>query len=121
MKNKYIHHAHISERKTRQLIKCFSSNLTATQTAEMIGLNLNTVDRLFSKLRARIMEKAQANLPEQGEYEADESYFGPCRVKGKRGRGAGGKTIVFGLFKRDGNVYTEIVPDAKAVTLQAII
>ena len=33
----------------------------------------------------------------------------------------GGKTIVFGLYKRDGKVYTEIVPDAAAHTLQRII
>ena len=42
-------------------------------------------------------------------------------VKGKRGRGAGSKTIVFGLSKRDGKVYTEIVPDCSAKTLQRII
>jgi transposase-like protein len=53
--------------------------------------------------------------------EVDESYFGPRRVRGKRGRGAGGKTIVFGIFKRNGQVYTEIVPDAKKRSLQAII
>lgn len=33
------------------------------------------------------------------------SYFGGIR-KGKRGRGAGGKTAVFGLLKRNGKVYT---------------
>ena len=37
--------------------------------------------------------------PFSGELEADESYFGPKRIWGKRGRGAGGKTIVFGLLK----------------------
>ena len=42
-------------------------------------------------------------------------------MRGKRGRGASGKTIVFGLFKRGGKVYTQIVPDAKKATLQAII
>jgi transposase len=42
-------------------------------------------------------------------------------VRGKRGRGASGKTIVFGLLKRTGKVYTEIVPDYKKATLQAII
>ena len=35
--------------------------------------------------------------------------------------GASGKTIVFGLLKRDGNVYTEIVPDCSKATLQGII
>ena len=43
------------------------------------------------------------------------------RIRGKRGRGASGKTIVFGLLKRDGNVYTEIVPDCSKATLQGII
>ena len=43
------------------------------------------------------------------------------RVRGKRGRGATGKTPVFGLLKRNGKVYTEIVPDCSKATLQAII
>jgi transposase-like protein len=42
-------------------------------------------------------------------------------VRGKRGRGAGGKTLVFGIYKRNGRVYTEIVPNCKKVNLQAII
>jgi transposase-like protein len=42
-------------------------------------------------------------------------------VKGKRGRGTGGKTIVFGLFKRNGKVYTHIIPNAKAETLLPLI
>ncbi len=50
----------------------------------------------------------------------DESYFGGRR-KGKRGRGAGGKVAVFGILKRGGKVYTQIVMDAKANTLLPII
>ena len=55
--------------------------------------------------------------PLAGEIEIDESYFGPKRVRGKRGRGAGHKTIVFGVFKRGEHVYTQIVPDARKTTL----
>lgn len=51
----------------------------------------------------------------------DESSLGPRRVKGKRGRGAGSTTIVFGLFKRNGKVYTEIVPDTTQRTRQAMV
>lgn len=36
-------------------------------------------------------------------------------------RGASGKIIIFGIFKRNGCVYTEIVPDCEKATLQAII
>ena len=32
-----------------------------------------------------------------------------------------GKTIVFGIFKRNGHVYTEIVPDCSKATIQAVI
>ena len=53
--------------------------------------------------------------------EVDESYFGAKRVKGVRGRGAKGKTRVFGLLKRGDKVYTEIVPDCTAATLTKII
>ncbi len=53
--------------------------------------------------------------------ELDESYFGARRIRGKRGRGASGKTIVFGILKRNGVVYTEIVPDASKASLIKVI
>lgn len=56
----------------------------------------------------------------EGEVEADESYFGGHR-KGKRGRCAAGKVPVFELLKRNGKVYTVIIPDAKTDTLMPII
>ena len=47
-----------------------------------------------------------------GEIEIDETYFGGKR-KGKRGRGAENKAIVFGILERKGKVYTIIVPNVK--------
>jgi transposase-like protein len=55
--------------------------------------------------------------PFSGEIEVDESCFGSRRARGKRGRGAGGKPVVFGLLNRGDCVCTQIVPDAKTVTL----
>ena len=72
-------------------------------------------------IRERIAEKCAIESPLSGEVEVDESFFGARRVKGKRGRGAGGKTIVFGLLKRNGKVYTKIVPNCSRATLQAVI
>ena len=51
----------------------------------------------------------------------DESYFGAKRIRGKRGRGAGGKTIVFGILKRNGRVYTVVADNAKSETLLPVI
>jgi len=66
----------------------------------------------------------EQQAPVAGTIEVDEFYFvyfGSRRIPGKRGRDASGKTIVFGIFKRQGRVYTEIVPDARKKTLQRVI
>ncbi|BFT94070.1 MAG: hypothetical protein MNSN_06930 [Minisyncoccus archaeiphilus] len=60
-----------------------------------------------------------------GEVELNESYFGAKRKRGfagklKRGRGTL-KQPVFGILKRNGKVYTEIIPDCKKDTLSLII
>lgn len=122
-KNKCAYRARISEAKFRELVRLFAADLDAGQISEIARLNRNTVNRYLRLIRRRIAEFCEAESPfsAEGEGEVDESYFGPRRVRGKRGRGAFGKTIVFGLIKRQGKVYTQIVPDARKATLQAII
>ncbi len=120
-KNKYIKSSHISEAKFRNIVKYFSSDISATQIADLTGINRNTINRYLALFRSRIVELCDNESPFDGEIEVDESYFGAKRIRGKRGRGAYGKTIVFGLLKRANKVYTEIVPDVSKATLQAII
>jgi len=121
MKNKYIKVSHISEPKFREIVKLFSEDLSATQISHLTNLNRNTINRYLMLFRERIVKICEKTSPLSGEVEVDESYFGASRVRGKRGRGARGKTIVFGLLKREGKVYTEIVPDVTKATLQGII
>ena len=121
LKNKYANRSKISEAKIRQIVKLFSLDLDASQIAKISGLNRNTINRYLTEIRTRISEYCELQSPFSGEVEVDESFFGARRVKGKRGRGAFGKTIVFGIFKRSGKVYTEIVPDCRRSTLQAVI
>ena len=111
----------MSEAKIREIVRCFSADLTALQTAELTGTNRNTINRIYLGLRRRILIACEEARPMFGVVEVDESLFGPRRVKGKRGRAAYGKTTVFGIFERDGQVYTEIVPDCSKSTLQGII
>jgi len=121
MKNKYVYRSRISEAKFREIVKLFSLDLEADQTAKVTGLSRNTINKYYKAFRERIVMICESDSPLSGEIEVDESYFGARRIKGKRVRGAYGKTIVFGLLKREGKVYTEIVPDVKAATLQALI
>lgn len=80
-----------------------------------------TVNRYMRIIRERIAQFCEAKSPFGGEAEVDELYFGARRVKGKRGRGAYGKTIISGILKRNGQVYTELIHGCRKPTLQAII
>ena len=51
----------------------------------------------------------EENVFEEGCVEFYESYFGAKWVRGKRGHGAKEKHIVFGLIKRGGNVFAQVV------------
>ena len=119
--NKYYSRSRISERRFRSLVRCFGEDLTATQTARLTGLSIRSVNSIFLKIRRRLAEECEAQSPYSGVVEVDESYFGPKRVRGKKGRGAGGKTAVFGVFQRGDNVYTQIVPNCAKPTLQKVI
>lgn len=111
LKNKYINCSKISEKKFREIIRFFALDLDASQIANITELNRNTVNRYCKEIRRKIAEYCKQSSPLSGAVEIDESYFGARRIKGRRGRGALGKTIVFGIFKRDRKVYTEIVPN----------
>jgi transposase len=120
-KNRYYRRSRIAEAKFRQFVRCFALDFTATSTAELIGISVRSVNSIYLKIRRRLAEVCEQSSPLTGSVEVDESYFGAQRVRGKRGRGAYGKTIVFGLLKRQGKVYTEIVPDCSKATLQGIM
>ncbi len=120
-KNQFASFSKISEYKFRQIVKLFSYDLTAIQIAKITKLNRNTINRYLKAIRKIIAAYCEKESPFSGEVEVDESFFGAKRIKGKRGRGANGKTIVFGIFKRNGKVYTEIVPNCSKSTLQEVI
>ena len=121
MKNKYIKSSRVSEAKFRKLLFGFSIDLTASQISLLTALNINTVNQILLKLRKRLAQRCEQSAPFKGEVEVDESYFGPQRQKGKRGRGASKKAIVFGIYKRNGSVYTQVINNCSRATLQAII
>ena len=102
--NKYYRSAKIGEAKFREILRCFGEDLTASSTARMTGVTVRSVNDIFIRLRRRLAAISNCKSSLSGIIEVDESYFGPHRVKGKRGRGAGDKTIVFGILKRGDEV-----------------
>ena len=87
----------------------FYQQQPAYRLASDLGVDYQTVTRVYQRLRLALYHIAELEGAKlSGEIEMDESYFGGKR-KGKRGRGAMGKSIVFGLLERDGRVYTRVV------------
>ena len=110
MINKYIKSSHISERQTRSILKYISLDFEVAKIASLTGVSRQSINRILLTLRAGVVCLCeQESVFEKGSVEFDESYFGAKRIRGKRGRGVKGKHIVFGLIKRGGNVYTQVV------------
>ncbi len=118
--------AKISNYRIEKIIECFCIDLNATQTHKLLGLNRKTINRWYQYFRLAIYWNQMNEFKKfVGEIELDESYFGRKRMRGfhgklKRGRGTI-KQPVFGVFERNGRVYTEIIPDCKKRTLRPII
>lgn len=80
------------------------------------------INRYFRLFREAIFKSSLTALEKEvGIFEADESYFGARRVRGRKGRGAIGKTPVFGLLKRNGKVFVSLVANCSKEELLPII
>ena len=85
-----------------------------------LSVTYKTAWRMAHQIR-KLMADADGGRPLGGSVEADETYVGGKKKGGKRGRGAPGKTIVFGMLERDGDIMTKVVPNVRKKTLQPII
>lgn len=120
-----IKYSKLTPQKIREILKLFLWDFTATQTSVLLEISRNTINRYYAIFREEIVrisiEESSKFGKEFWEFEIDESYFGARRVRGKRGRWAAWKTPVFGLLKRNWNVYVSIVPDCSKDSLMPII
>lgn len=114
----------ISRQKYTVLFKSFVTDINASKAAGIAGVNRKTADRYYNIFRSVIIKDAlrqRKKLDLGNGVEIDESYFGPKRVKGRRGRGAGKKIVVLGLLKRRGFVFTQIIKSTEKEEVMPII
>jgi transposase len=99
------------------LMSATKTGISAKQLQRQIGVTYKTAWRMFKEIRELMNENVN---PLTGHVEVDETYIGGRR-RGKRGRGAAGKTIVMGMTERNGNAVAKVVPDVKRNTLLPMI
>ncbi|SLN30387.1 IS1595 family transposase [Oceanibacterium hippocampi] len=96
--------------------------VSAKEIQRQTGVTYKTAHRMGHKIREHMAEiDGEDPLGGVGHtVEIDETMVGGVR-KGKRGRGAAGKTVVLGMLQRDGAVMVKVVPNVRRSTLQPII
>lgn len=104
-------------RKDINILYYFYLEVSAHKTAKELNLSYRTVLNSYMFFREMIAKYLNEQFTKmRGHIELDETYFGGKR-KGKRGRGAYNKAIVFGILERNGKVYTRVVPNVSAKIL----
>ncbi len=91
----------------------------AKELQRQLGVTYKCAWRMGHQIR-KYMGLVDGNSPLSGTVEADETMIGGKRP-GKRGRGAAGKTVVFGMLEKAGEVMTHIVPNVRRNTLYPLI
>ena len=82
------------------ILECFCADICVSKIAVLCKVSRPCVNRIVQQIRLLIAKECEKISKMSGEIEEGESYFGARRVRGKRGRGAGKKTPVFGMLKR---------------------
>lgn len=121
MKNKYLKGAHLSERKFKEILKLFSEDLTATQIANISGVSRVTVNSYLKKIRMQIVKYCESVMPESPGYPKIQHRNGhetAVAVKSEVDRII--KPVIFGIYKADDKVFTEILPEVSRSMIQAI-
>ena len=112
----------LSKNVQRKLLEYFVLEVTARSAADLLRVNPNSAALFYRKIRQiiawHLAQKANEIL--DGPVALDERYFGGRR-KGKRGRGAAGTVVVFGILKRRDKVYTLVVENVQTETLLPVI
>lgn len=93
------------------------NGVAAKEIERLTGVTYKCAWRMMHQIR-KLMEQDGSLF--EGTVEADETYVGGKR-RGTRGRGAKGKTPVFGIVERGGDVYAKVVENVKAKTVMPLI
>lgn len=100
------------------LMTATRSGVSAKEVERQLGVTYKCAWRMCHQIRLLMGNKNPGQL--NGHVEIDETYNGGVR-KGKRGRGAEGKTPVFGMVERQGEIRAAVVENVRTVTLLPIV
>ncbi len=101
------------------LLTSMKRGVPSTQIAKYLGITQKSAWFMLQRIRWAVTQES-FNAPLKNIVEADETYVGGKR-RGTRGRGAKGKTAVFGVIQRQGEVRCQPVENVKSKTIVPLI
>lgn len=110
----------LPEKTKRKLLDYFVLGVYAYRLRFKNLGNRKTIEKFFRNIRCVLCLVEECAPMLDGIVECDEALFGGKR-KGKRGWGARGKVLVFGMFKRNGNVRVIPVNSRETETIIPLI
>ncbi len=110
----------LSEADKRKLLEYFVLGVPAYRARFRAPCSRPTTERFYRRIRAVMAIHEELMEPFEGAIECDETMLGGRR-RGKRGWGASGKVLIFGMLKRDGVVRVFAVPNRQKATLLPLI
>ena len=110
----------LSERDKSKLLEYFVPGVAAYRARFRAPCSRPTTERFYRQIRAVMAISEELAAPFEGAIECDETMLGGRR-RGKRGWGASGKVLIFGMLKRDGVVRVFAVPNRQKATLLPLI
>ena len=106
-------------RKTkRKLLEYFVLGVPIYQLRFITKVCDETIKKFFRVIRKLLSIEEECTEPFTGEIECDETTFGGKR-HGKRGWGAAGKIIVFGILKQDGQIRVFPIAEEKKILFKS--
>jgi transposase len=113
---------HLSWYQINHLVEYFSLGVPVYRLRHIMFLSRPTMEKFFRFLRQLIYDESVKELEKlSGKIEIDETMFGGKDIPGKKGWGASGKQVVFGIYQRNGKVITMPISSRGRNTLIPLI
>ena len=120
-RNRYYRRSRLSERKFREIVRCFAVDMSASDTARLTGISIRSINTIFPKIRQRMAQVVERHsvfntLPDNTRcaLPAPMSAEGSPRCNGR-------KPLLFGIHRSNDSVATELVPDCSSPLLHTVV
>ncbi len=121
MSNKYYWHSRISEKKFRQVVRCFAQDVNAAETARRTNLTRKSINTIYLKMRRCIYDscRRETALPLEN-FKSSGCYFAAASELPGYSHKPKGKASALVILLESGQIQTDIIYASSETVLQQL-